>query len=651
MLCTNIQAASGDVLVIERLTGSVLLLWDDDHDGVSGPEERLVLGQAPVINHGLVYHKGFVYVSQPAFVYRFAWAGERVPFSAPMEVVVQNIPTGETLNDTRGTGHLTRAIAIDELDRLYVQVGSYSNIDSSDWRSRIHRFYLSNSNSTAMALALPFDFQQGELFVRGVRNALSMRFFYGAMWFVEMGSDNLKDYRADLANGTDINLTEDNPLEKLNRADLNTTGMSYGYPQCFTAGKVPGKELGWQFGITPDLDEFCNTPGNIVTPALGFAAHSSPIGLDFYTADAASGIYGFPSDYVGDAFVALHGSWNRQIPTGYRIVRVKFVDGWPRTYTAFLYWNASSNSSDTPHNNNRAWKRRFCDLKVGPDGALYITDDARNAIYVVRNQPAASDPAPVSPSPAPTPSPSHFATAIPVFIPSPSDVPSRLQSGSPTPSPTPSQSLLPSNTESPSPSIAASSTDLPSATIVSSGPVNFTLYIYESSAASLTNQDLQQIIADIANIPAEHVSVSELPPQSRRRRLFAADTDLVVTYSIQIMDSSERTAAEAVELVVAAAQNLDKRLTQVGVAALQEDGQQPILLAVPDQPPSTTPAPSSGSSVPVGAIVGIVIGGVAFLAIVAFITMYGIKMQRRRSLHTTAASVHLTLSDPPEAVV
>ena len=43
----------------------------------------------------------------------------------------------------------------------------------------------------------------------------------------------------------------------------------------------------------------------------------------FYTASA------FPAEYKGDAFVALHGSWNRKVRTGYKVVRVTFKDGKP----------------------------------------------------------------------------------------------------------------------------------------------------------------------------------------------------------------------------------------------------------------------------------------------------------------------------------
>jgi glucose/arabinose dehydrogenase len=57
-----------------------------------------------------------------------------------------------------------------------------------------------------------------------------------------------------------------------------------------------------------------------------FTAHSSLLDLVFYEADQ------FPPEYKGSLFVALKGSWNRSIPTGYKVVRVPFKDGGPEGY-------------------------------------------------------------------------------------------------------------------------------------------------------------------------------------------------------------------------------------------------------------------------------------------------------------------------------
>ncbi|MGE5445253.1 MAG: PQQ-dependent sugar dehydrogenase [Ignavibacteriales bacterium] len=111
-------------------------------------------------------------------------------------------------------------------------------------------------------------------------------------------------------------------------------------------------------------------------------AHSAPLGLMFY------GIWGsdqrgrelgnrtrklFPPEYRGDLFVAFHGSWNRSIPTGYKVVRIKMKDGKPEGIEDFATgWLKGS----------RAWGRPV-DVLVGPDGGLYVSDDMGGFIYRV----------------------------------------------------------------------------------------------------------------------------------------------------------------------------------------------------------------------------------------------------------------------------
>src|SRR6185437_820575 len=77
-------------------------------------------------------------------------------------------------------------------------------------------------------------------------------------------------------------------------------------------------------GPHPDPDWGARRPDMVakaIAPDLLFHAHSAPLGLVFY--EGAQ----FPASYKGDAFVALHGSWNSGAPTGYKVVRVPFTTG------------------------------------------------------------------------------------------------------------------------------------------------------------------------------------------------------------------------------------------------------------------------------------------------------------------------------------
>ena len=95
-----------------------------------------------------------------------------------------------------------------------------------------------------------------------------------------------------------------------------------------------------------------------------YQAHAAPLGLVFYTGTQ------FPAEYRGDAFVALHGSWNRSVPVGYKVIRVRLSGTAPLAEDFATGWLAG----------DRHWGRPV-DLAVAPDGALFLSDDGLGAVY------------------------------------------------------------------------------------------------------------------------------------------------------------------------------------------------------------------------------------------------------------------------------
>jgi glucose/arabinose dehydrogenase len=107
----------------------------------------------------------------------------------------------------------------------------------------------------------------------------------------------------------------------------------------------------------------------VAVPDVLIQPHSAPLGIAFY--EAAQ----FPPEYRGDAFVALHGSWNRAKRTGYKVVRLPFKDGAPTgEYEDFLVGFVADDAS--------VWGRPV-DVAVAHDGALLVTDDGGGAIWRV----------------------------------------------------------------------------------------------------------------------------------------------------------------------------------------------------------------------------------------------------------------------------
>jgi glucose/arabinose dehydrogenase len=99
-------------------------------------------------------------------------------------------------------------------------------------------------------------------------------------------------------------------------------------------------------------------------PSLLYQAHTAPLGLVFYTGSQ------FPRDYRGNLLVALHGSWNRSVPVGYKVIRVRLDGAVPVAEDFATGWLVGE----------RSWGRPV-DLLVAPDGALFLSDDGLGAVY------------------------------------------------------------------------------------------------------------------------------------------------------------------------------------------------------------------------------------------------------------------------------
>jgi glucose/arabinose dehydrogenase len=313
-------ADNNDVLV--QSSGSVVALWDDNHDGI--PEGRATIATASGLNHAVYVYKNYLYATSMTTCYRWRYtAGQRTNLGSP-EIVVKNIPPNH---------HVTRVIIFDEEGRLYVHCGSEANVAPNDLHSRIHRFNIANIPSGGI------DWSTGEYFAGGLRNENGLRFDeQQRLWGVENGRDDLS--RGDL--GGDIH--NDNPGEELNMFDKNTPGKFYGYPRCWSVFNLTyqGRTYpsGTQFadpGFMPaTTDAWCQNTANVVPPQRVMDAHMAPLDIFFWPSTERT----WPN-YAGDAFIAYHGSWNRNPASGYLVEHITFQNGRPVANAPFLgYKNA-----------------------------------------------------------------------------------------------------------------------------------------------------------------------------------------------------------------------------------------------------------------------------------------------------------------------
>jgi len=316
------QAEDGTVYATRRAQGDVIALRDSDEDGEA--EMEIVLSGLESV-HGILLEGGQMYLATPTTIYVASF--EDGVIGEP-EVLVDDLPDGGQ------HGNRTMAFGPDGL--LYVSIGSSCNSCAE------------TNPEHATILQIQPDGSSRTIFAAGLRNTIGWGWHpeTGEMWGMDHGSD----WRGD-----------DQPPEELNRLEQDA---NYGWPWCFGDQEVDPYLAVPPRGMTKA--EFCATTA---TPALTYQAHSAPIGMVFYTGEQ------FPAEYSGDAFVAMRGSWNRQEPVGYKVVRLDFEDGQPAGFEDFVTgWLIED---------GQAQFGRVAGLLVLQDGSLLIGDDTNGMIYQV----------------------------------------------------------------------------------------------------------------------------------------------------------------------------------------------------------------------------------------------------------------------------
>ncbi len=316
-------APNGDVFLAEPRDGRIMLLRDTDGDGKADKTATFASGfNHP---HGLAFHNGALYVGDIEAVWKLAYSDGALSAGGRTRVTRQGFGGS--------SDHWTRDIAFSPDGNLYLAIGSGDNIEEGEPATRATVQHVNADGSLSP-------------FATGLRNPVGIAFYPGTnnLWVTVnerdgYGTQMVPDY-----------LTH---LEK---------GGFYGWPYAYI-GPHPDPVYGKK---RPDL------VARTKTPDLLFQSHSAPLGLVFYEGTQ------FPAEYKGDAFVALHGSWNADPPTGYKVVRVHFVNGRPAGgYDDFItgFWVDGTHPA-------RVWGRP-AGLLVAKDGSLLIADDAGNTVWRV----------------------------------------------------------------------------------------------------------------------------------------------------------------------------------------------------------------------------------------------------------------------------
>jgi glucose/arabinose dehydrogenase len=329
---------NGD-LIVGTGGSTVAIVPNADGPGLAGsPQTFATLPDSPAA--GVAVGPGAVYVGTQFGVYKIAYtAGDQVAKAAPQKIA--SFRTGG------GGGHLTTTVAFGG-GTLYASVGSSCNacVETDPTRARIFRMGPSGENQTQIA--------------HRIRNAIALAIdpATGTLWAGVAGQDNLP---------------QGHPYEFFDAVSSHPASADYGWPDC-------------------EENQHAYTSGancaNTIVPAVELPAYSTLIGAAFYPANPA-GSYAFPAAYRGGAFLAAHGSWHTNAAgTGIVGPHVAFVAFSGNAPAKSVNWNDPTAqwseffSGFQDANGNRSG--RPTGVAVGPNGSLFVADDAAGKVYRIR---------------------------------------------------------------------------------------------------------------------------------------------------------------------------------------------------------------------------------------------------------------------------
>jgi glucose/arabinose dehydrogenase/mono/diheme cytochrome c family protein len=315
---------------------------------------------------GIALYNGSLYAEENDRIMRYKLPAAGIAPTAAGEVIVSGLPlTGD---------HPMHPFAIDPQGHLYVDLGSATNscqvqnrtlnspgIDPCTELETRGGTWRYDANKTGQ------HFSPAERFATGIRNGEGFAFdAAGGVYVTQHGRDQLSEnfpnlYRAE--QGPNL------PAEELLRLEQ---GADYGWPECYFDGTQQKLVLAPEYG--GDGGKTVGVCAQKRGPIASFPAHWAPNDLAIYNAQQ------FPNAYRGGAFIAFHGSWNRApFPQGgYNVVFQPLADGKPSgSFVVFAegFAGAVKEPGQAAH--------RPSGLAVGPDGALYVSDDSHGRIWRV----------------------------------------------------------------------------------------------------------------------------------------------------------------------------------------------------------------------------------------------------------------------------
>lgn len=274
----------------------------------------------------IAFYNGYLYVAETGRLARYAYE-EGSNFAKDTGQTIARFPD-YGISYKYGGWHLTRSLAFYN-DKLYVSIGSSCNA------------CIETETNRAVILEMNPDGSNSQVYARGLRNAVGMRFIRSRLWVTGMGRDLLGP---------------DKPEDLFQ--EISKDGY-YGWPYYYQYRQRIYEDENFK---DSSRAAYVQAPPNAV---VGFKAHSAPLGFDFFDT--------FDHSALNNAvLVCLHGSTSVWRQRGYEVVRLEKGDSYSPFITGFL---TGKNASDR--------KGRPCDILQNDGQSFFVTDDLKGVLYYV----------------------------------------------------------------------------------------------------------------------------------------------------------------------------------------------------------------------------------------------------------------------------
>ena len=314
---------------------------------------------------GIFIYKGAIYAESNDRIVRYSLAENSIVPAGSPATILSGLPlTGD---------HPMHPFFIDAEGNMYVDVASPSNacqeknrIPGSPGKNPCPELetrggvWLYDANKTDQ------KFSRAERYATGIRNGEGYAMDDAGRFFVtQHGRDQLH------ANWPKIYKPEQEATLPAEEVMLLKKGGDYGWPYCYYDSFLAKLVLAPEYGGDGHESGLC---ADKTAPVAAFPAHWAPNGMVHYDKTQ------FPSRYRDGVFIAFHGSWDRApYPQGGYNVVFQPLSGERAAAPCEIFADGFAGADKSP----QGAQHRPSGLAVGPDGALYISDDVEGRIYRV----------------------------------------------------------------------------------------------------------------------------------------------------------------------------------------------------------------------------------------------------------------------------